>query len=316
MLLAALNFPELSPAMFSIPRFEIGGFGIGPLPLRWYALGYIAGIGLAWAYVVQLIKRPALFGGTAPATRDDVDDLIFWIMLGIILGGRLGFMLFYQLPFQADRIAQDPMMLLRVWEGGMSFHGGFLGVCIAILMICRMRKISLWSVADMAALTAPVGIFLVRIANFMNAELYGRHTDSALGMVFPEGYAPVPGTPPAYDWVEKAWIYAGDEMPRHASQLYEAVLEGLLPLMVLFVLAFYFKILRRPGLATGIFILVYACARTLIENFRMPDAHINFLFGDFLTMGMLLSAPMFAAGGWLIWRGLKRPAVMAETKTV
>ncbi len=314
MLLAALSFPEWSPALFTIPRFEIGGFGIGPLPLRWYALGYIAGIGLAWAYVVQLIKRPALFGGKAPATREDVDDLIFWIMLGIILGGRIGYMLFYQIPFQADRIAEDPLMLIRVWEGGMSFHGGFLGVCLAILWICRRRGISLWSVSDMAALTAPIGIFLVRVANFINAELYGRPTDSPLGMVFPEGYAPNGGTPPAYDWAAKAWVYTGQEVPRHASQLYEAVLEGLLPLILLFVLAFWLRLLRRPGLATGLFIFIYALGRTIVENFRMPDAHIKFLAGDFLTMGMLLSIPMFLGGAWLIWRGLTRPAVTEAPK--
>ena len=312
MLLAELNFPELSPALFTIPHFEIGGLSIGPLPLRWYALGYIAGIGLAWAYIIQLIKRPALFGGTAPATQNEVDDLIFWCMLGIILGGRIGYMLFYQIPFQAGRIADDPMMLLRVWEGGMSFHGGFIGVCLAIFWMCRRLKISLWSVADMAALSAPIGIFLVRIANFINAELYGRHTESAIGMVFPEGYAQGGGTPPAYDWANKVWIYAGDEMPRHASQLYEAVLEGLVPLIILFILAFWFRILQRPGLATGLFIFLYATGRTMVENFRMPDAHIEFLAGDFLTMGMLLSAPMFMAGAWLIWRGLKQPV---ETKT-
>jgi len=297
---AALAFPEISPAAFSIPN----PFGEGSFPIRWYALGYIAGILLAWWYVLKLIARPALFGGEAPATREDVDDLIFWIMLGIILGGRLGYILFYQIPFQG---LSDPASILRVWEGGMSFHGGMIGVSLAVYFISKRRGIKLSSISDMAAIVAPIGIFLVRCANFINAELYGRHTTSSIGVTFPEGNAG--GTPPAYDWANKAWVYTETEMPRHASQLYEAVLEGLLPLIVLSILAWGFGLLKRPWLATGLFLLMYGVGRSVAENFRMPDAHISFIAGDFLTMGMLLSAPMYIAGAYLVWRGLSKPAV-------
>lgn len=307
----ALAFPEFSPAIFTVD--------IGPVffPVRWYALAYIFGLVLAWRYARMLVSRPALFGGNSPATPDDIDDLLFYATLGVILGGRIGYILFYQVPFQADRIAADPLSLLRVWEGGMSFHGGLIGVAVALFWVARRRGVSLMSIGDIAGVVTPIGLFFGRLANFINSELYGRHTDSSFGMVFPE--ARVGGAPGAYDWAEKTWVYCRDvieagqrglygcntaEMPRHPSQLYEAVLEGLIPFIILSVLAWRFRLLQRPGLAAGLFLLLYGIGRSIAETFREPDAHIGFLpFG--ITMGILLSLPMWLGGLWLVWQSLR-----------
>ncbi|MEL6284781.1 MAG: prolipoprotein diacylglyceryl transferase [Pseudomonadota bacterium] len=302
----ALSFPEISPALFTID--------VGPVyfPIRWYALAYLVGLLLAWRYAVALVERPALFGGTSPATKDDIDDLLFYATLGVILGGRLGYILFYQIPFEPERIARDPMMLLRVWEGGMSFHGGLIGVALALFWVARQRGVGLMSIGDIAGVVTPIGLFFGRMANFINAELYGRHTDSSFGMVFPE--ANVGAAPGAYDWASKAWVYCADnlgrfgctapEMPRHPSQVYEAVLEGLIPFVVLSIMAFRFRLLERPGLSAGLFLLFYGVGRSIAENFREPDAHIGFLpLG--ITMGMLLSLPMWIGGAYLVYRGLK-----------
>lgn len=303
----ALAFPEISPALFTIPEI----FGIGPFPIRWYALAYIAGILLGWWYVQKMIAKPALFGGTSPATREDVDDYIFWIMLGIILGGRLGYILFYS----NGAWLSNPLMILKVWEGGMSFHGGFIGTCLAIIFVSKQRgKIKdLPSISDMAAIVAPIGILFGRLANFTNAELFGRHTESSWGVIFPEGFAGE-GTPPAYKWSTGEWIYSGLEQPRHASQLYEAGLEGLLPVLVLTIGAYKFGWLKRPWLCTGLFIFIYGVGRSIVENFRMPDEHIGFLFGtEWLTQGMILSALMPIIGAALIFRALSRPAIGNDT---
>ena len=297
----ALSFPEISPAAVTL---DLGFLGLGEFPIRWYALAYIVGLLLAWRYALVLINRPRLFGGTAPASRTDIDDLLFYATLGVILGGRLGYILFYQVPFQPDRIAADPMMLLRVWEGGMSFHGGLIGVAIAILFVARRRGVSLLTIGDIAGVVTPIGLFFGRLANFINAELYGRHTDSAFGMVFPE--ANIGAAPGAYDWQAERWVYTGAEMPRHPSQLYEAVLEGLVPFIVLSILVWQARALARPGLSAGLFLLLYGVGRSIAENFREPDAHIGFLpLG--ITMGMLLSLPMWIGGAWLVWKGLRTP---------
>ncbi|MEO1100997.1 MAG: prolipoprotein diacylglyceryl transferase [Pseudomonadota bacterium] len=302
--MTVLSFPEISPAVFQI---DLGFLGLGKFPIRWYALAYIAGLLLAWRYAIYMINRPQLFGGTSPATKDDIDDIIFYVMLGVILGGRLGYILFYQVPFQADRIASDPMMLLRVWEGGMSFHGGLIGVALALLYAARSRGLKLLNIADIAGVVTPIGLLLGRTANFINAELYGRHTESSFGMVFPESNQG--GTPPAYNWDSGEWVYSGLEMARHPSQLYEAGLEGLLPLILISVLVLRFRILERPGLAAGIFLILYGVGRSIAEQFREPDQHINFIAGDWLTMGMLLSLPVWIGGAYLLWQGFKtKPA--------
>lgn len=295
-----LSFPEWSPALLSI---DFGFIGLGQFHLRWYALGYIAGIGGAWWYGMQILNRPALFGGEAPLGKDAFDDLMFWIIIGIILGGRFGYILFYMVPYQMDVLAADPLTVLRIWDGGMAFHGGILGVAIVLLFFAAKRGVNLLSVGDIAGVTAPIGIGLVRIANFTNAELYGRPTDAPIGMVFPEGY--VPGsTPPAYDWAAGDWVYRGDEVARHPSQLYESVLEGWLPLIVLSLLIWKFGALKRPGLIAGLFLIMYGVGRSVAENFREPDAFVSGLPG-WLTMGMLLSIPMWLGGAWLIWNALK-----------
>lgn len=185
--ISAMSFPEFSPAIFQI---DLGFLGLGKFPIRWYALSYIVALLLGWRLALALVARPALWGGKSPADRDDIDDLLFYVTLGVILGGRFGYILFYQLPYQWDQTLSDPMSLLRIWEGGMSFHGGLLGVVIAILWVTRHRKLSLLSVGDIAGVVAPFGPLFGRIANFINAELYGRPTPegSSWGMIFPEGY--------------------------------------------------------------------------------------------------------------------------------
>ncbi len=315
--MGALSFPEFSPAIV-----EIGGF-----PLRWYALAYIVGLVLAWRYAVALIKRPRLFGGMSPATSEDIDDLLFYATLGVILGGRIGYILFYQLPFEPDRVADDPMMLLRVWEGGMSFHGGLIGVALALFWVAKRRGVKLLAIGDIAGVVTPIGLFFGRLANFINGELYGRHTDGPMGMVFPEAH--VGGAPGAYDWVNKTWVYCrdaiaeglgrdyrcvGPEMPRHPSQLYEATLEGLIPFLILSLCAWKFGLLKRPGLAAGLFLLLYGVGRSIAENFREPDAQVGFLEfipGEWLTMGMLLSLPMWIGGAWLVWQAVRQRSAHA-----
>ncbi len=297
----ALTFPEWRPALFSI---DFGFIGLSEFHLRWYALGYIAGIGGAWWYGSQLLKREGLWGGKAPLDQNGLDDLMFWIIIGIILGGRLGYILFYMVPYQMDVLAADPMTVLRIWDGGMAFHGGILGVALVLWFFAAKRGVPLLSVGDIAGVTAPIGIGLVRIANFTNAELYGRPTDASVGMVFPEGY--VPGsTPPAFNWETNEWVYRGDELARHPSQLYESVLEGWIPLIVLSILIWRFGALKRPGLVAGLFLIMYGVGRSVAENFREPDSFVSGL-PEWLTMGMILSVPMWLGGAWLIWNALKR----------
>lgn len=299
----AMSFPEWSPALIVI---DLGFLGLGSFPLRWYALGYIAGLIVAWRYAVALIDRPAMWGGSAPASREAIDDLLFYATLGVILGGRIGYILFYQLPHQWGDTMEDPMSLLRIWEGGMSFHGGMIGVALAVWFVTRQHKLNLMSIADIGGVTAGFGIFFVRIANFINAELYGRPTDSSWGMIFPRGSAP--GTPSAYNWETREWEYSGSEVPRYPSQLYESVLEGLIPVIVTSVLVWRFNSLRRPGLIAGLFLLMYGVGRTIAEQFREPDEFVEGL-PEWITMGQLLSIPMWAAGVYLVWRALQKPAI-------
>lgn len=306
---AAMSFPEMSPAIFQI---DLGFLGLGKFPIRWYALSYIMALLMGWRLALALVARPALWGGTSPATRDDIDDLLFYVTLGVILGGRFGYILFYQLPNQWDQTMQDPLSLLKIWEGGMSFHGGLLGVVIAILWVTRQRNISLLSIGDIAGVVAPLGPFFGRIANFINAELYGRPVPegSTWGMIFPQGY--VPGsTPGAYNWGTGEWVYRGDEVARYPSQLYEAALEGLLPAIVLPILVWKFKALQRPGLIAGLFLLFYAFGRTVSEQFRQPDEFVDWL-PDWITMGQVLSIPMWVGGAYLVWHALKKPRVIAQ----
>ncbi|MEE2996579.1 MAG: prolipoprotein diacylglyceryl transferase [Pseudomonadota bacterium] len=253
-----LTYPAIDPVLIEI----------GPFAIRWYALSYVAGILMAWRYMIWLSQR-----SPTGITREHVDDFVVWATLGIILGGRLGYVIFYKPGYYL----QNPLEVLAVWQGGMSFHGGLLGVIVAIWWFCHRRGYSWIAVGDVVACTAPVGLFLGRIANFINGELFGRVTDSSLGMIFP----------------------GGGPLPRHPSQLYEAALEGLVLFLVLFWLARRPVYIAKQGLLSGVFLAGYAIGRTAAEVFRQPDAHIGFLtIGT--TMGQWLSMPLFIAGVWLI----------------
>ena len=284
-----IPFPDISPEIFSISAFGI------TFALRWYALAYIVGILLAWRIARATVERPSLWHGPAPMTADQIERLLTWVILGVILGGRLGFVLFYQPGFYLA----NPSHILRVWEGGMSFHGGFLGVIVAALAFCRAERVPMLKAADVMALSTPPGLFLGRIANFINAELWGRPTDLPWGVAFP-GDA-------AQTCVGVAGICA-----RHPSQLYEALLEGLILGLLLGWLAWRRGWLRAPGRIAGLFFAGYGAARFAVEFVRQPDAqfvsdgnplglalHIG---GYGLTMGQLLSLPMIAVGLWLILR--------------
>ncbi|MFN3657449.1 MAG: prolipoprotein diacylglyceryl transferase [Pseudolabrys sp.] len=266
------------------PQFDPVLLHIGPFAIRWYALAYIAGILLGWVYARALIRSRRLWGGNtsknlAPLTVTDFDDFVLWVTLGIILGGRAGYVLFYNLP----HFAAHPLEIFQLWQGGMSFHGGFAGCVLAVFLFAKKRGISVLSLGDITCAVGPIGLFLGRLANFINGELWGRPTDVPWAMVFP----------------------TGGPVPRHPSQLYEATLEGLVLLAVL-ALLIRAGALKRPGLIIGAFAVGYALARSFCELFREPDVQLGFLWGG-TTMGMLLSVPLFLAGVGFIVYAMKRP---------
>jgi phosphatidylglycerol:prolipoprotein diacylglycerol transferase len=231
---------------------------------------------------------------TTPVTRADIDDFAFYAMVGILLGGRLGYILFYTIPYEPHKLANDPMFILRMWEGGMSFHGGLIGATIAVLYTCYKRKLKLLNLGDVACAAAPLGLMFGRLANFINGELYGRETTAPWGMRFP-----------AYDWSTRTWGSVENVPLVHPSQLYEAALEGALLFAVLAVLIWRFKALAKPGLVSGVFLVGYAICRTFVENFREPDNFTQGIMPSWFTMGMLLSVPMLVGGAWLIWRTVR-----------
>jgi len=267
------------PLLIAFPTFDPVAIAIGPIVIRWYALAYIGGIVLGWIYARALVKSEKLWGGPAAITLALLDDFILWVTIGIIVGGRTGYVLFYNLPF----FIQHPAEILELWKGGMSFHGGFMGCVIAVMWFARKNGISILSLGDITTAVGPIGLFLGRIANFINSELWGRPADPDLpwAMIFPNG----------------------GPLPRHPSQLYEAGLEGILLFTVLAVMI-RFGALKRPGLILGSFIALYGLARIAGEHFREPDPQLGFLWGG-LTMGMLLSVPMVIVGAIIIvaaWR--------------
>jgi phosphatidylglycerol---prolipoprotein diacylglyceryl transferase len=273
----------------TFPVFDPIAISIGPIAIRWYALAYIGGIVLGWIYARSLIKKERLWGGPAPVSLPQLDDFILWVTVGIIVGGRTGYVLFYNPAF----FAQHPAEIFQLWNGGMSFHGGFLGCVAAVMLFARRNGISILSLGDITTAVGPIGLFLGRLANFINSELWGRTTDASVpwAVVFPNG----------------------GPLPRHPSQLYEAALEGILLFTVLAVMI-RMGALKRPGLILGSFIAIYALARITGELFREPDPQLGFLWGG-LTMGMLLSVPMIIAGLILIvlaWR----TAPSSESKPV
>ena len=284
--LLALPFPAIDPVAIAI----------GPLAIRWYALAYVAGLLGGWLIARRLAGRRDLWGELRQPTATDIDDLLVWVALGVVLGGRIGYVLFYNF----ETYLSDPGEILAVWRGGMSFHGGFLGAILAILLLARSRGLNGLAMLDLAAVVTPIGLFFGRIANFINGELWGRPApDFPYAVVFP---------------------HAGP-VPRHPSQLYEALGEGLILFAVMVVAVRRFGF-RRPGLIGGIFVLGYAVARIVCEFFREPDPQLGFLFGSSvealgggITMGMLLSLPMAVVGAGAIWiaaRGLTRPRSLAE----
>ncbi|MEM1236503.1 MAG: prolipoprotein diacylglyceryl transferase [Pseudomonadota bacterium] len=294
----AIPFPEISPEIFSVTLFGV------TLALRWYAMAYVVGILIAWWMAVRAVRNPALWSKAAPATAEQIGDLITWVVVGIIVGGRLGFVLFYEPAYYLANPAQIP----AIWQGGMAFHGGFLGVVIAAFLYLRSQGIALLPMADLMAYATPPALALGRLANFINAELWGRPTDLPWGVVFPGVAAQsCPGV---------VGLCA-----RHPSQLYEAILEGLLLCLVLLWLVHRRHGFFRPGLALGVFLAGYGAARFTVEFFRQADAQFITAdnpagwvvqFGNAgISMGQLLSLPMLIVGLIFIVRAQQRPAETA-----
>jgi len=271
-MLLALQFPNFDPVLIQI----------GPFAIRWYALAYIVGILAGWLYARTLIKAPRLWGGPPPITALDFDDFIVWITLGIILGGRIGYVLFYNPVY----FAAHPFEALELWKGGMSFHGGFLGCVAAVVLFALKRGLSILSLGDVTCAVGTIGVFLGRLANFINGELWGRPSDVPWAMVFP----------------------SGGPLPRHPSQLYEAALEGVLLFIILAIATYRYKALTRPGTIFGLFLCFYGLCRSFVEFFREPHAGHPLDIGV-LTPGIVYSIPMILLGLWLIRRAQMKPAI-------
>ena len=267
---AAIPFPSIDPVAIDL----------GPLEIRWYGIAYVVGIVLGWRYARRLAENQTLWAGRSPFTAADMDDLLTWVAVGVIAGGKIG----YNLLYQPGSILENPLNLVAVWQPGMSFHGGMLGTILAMVLFARSRSLPVWSTLDTVAAAVPIGLFFGRIANFINSELWGRATDLPWGVVFPN---------------------AGPE-PRHPSQLYEAALEGIVLFLFLRWLTHSRLGLTRPGLVGGAFVAGYGVARTLVEFVRVPDEHLGYLTGGWMTIGMLYSVPMILAGAWAMWSSSRR----------
>jgi phosphatidylglycerol:prolipoprotein diacylglycerol transferase len=269
--------PATTLSIMPFPNIDPIALSIGPLAIHWYGLAYVVGIMLGWFYARRLSNTNTLWkADTSPITAAHLDDFIVWAAVGIVLGGRIGYILFYDLA----SVLANPLRALEIWNGGMSFHGGLIGTTLAMIIFARRNAIPVWSMFDIIAAVAPIGLFFGRIANFINGELWGRLADVPWAVVFP----------------------TGGPFARHPSQLYEAGLEGLVLVIVLAILIYAFKALKTPGVITGVFVCGYALSRIFVEFFREPDAQIGYLAGNWLTMGMVLSVPMFAAGVWAVLR--------------
>ncbi len=264
--LAALPFPNIDPVIVSI----------GPLAVHWYGMGYVVGILFGWWYAKRLLSNEKLWAnGVAPMKPADIDDFLVWAALGIVLGGRIGYVLFYDF----SRYLANPLDIVALWQGGMSFHGGMLGAIIAMVWFSRRRGILPWSMLDVVSAGTPVALGLVRCANFINSELWGRISDVPWAIEFP----------------------TGGPFTRHPSQLYEALLEGVVLFCFLRFLTHSRLKLRQPRFVGAAFIMGYGLCRIFVEFFREPDAQLGYLLGGWLTMGMVLSVPMVLAGLWGLW---------------
>ncbi|HXI99928.1 MAG TPA: prolipoprotein diacylglyceryl transferase [Micropepsaceae bacterium] len=286
MIEAVLPYPNIDPVLVHI---------YGPISIRWYALSYIAGLLLGWGYVVNLLRTPKLwagrpFMGKPPATPDDIGDLFVWVTLGVIIGGRLGFVLLYGVLYCGfagqgapacfglpQAYLDNPLKIVAAWEGGMSFHGGLIGVVIAILLFCRSRKLQLLAISDLIAAATPIGLFFGRIANFINGELWGKITDVPWAMVFPNA--------------------APRGIPRHPSQIYEALMEGVLLFLILRLLILRFQVHRKPGFVVAWFLTFYGVFRFIAEFFRDSESKLY----DWFSMGQALSLPMWVAAAFFFW---------------
>lgn len=266
--LPVLAFPIIDPVAVSI----------GPFAVRWYALAYIVGLVAGWRIAMRLAAQP-----DSKVTPEQIDGFLLWATLGVVLGGRLGYVLFYNLGYYL----QNPVEIFAVWQGGMSFHGGMLGVIIGMYLYCRIVKVSFLAFTDVIACVAPIGLFFGRIANFINGELWGRVApDFALSMIFP----------------------TGGPLPRHPSQLYQAAMEGLILLILINVLRWKTDSVQRPGILSGVFLIGYGMARIIGELFREPDRQIGYLVGG-TTMGQWLSLPMVLVGiGIVAWARQRKTA--------
>lgn len=262
---AAINFPNISPNLIDF----------GPFVVKWYGLGYVAGLLFATWYMKRLVGNSALWRGRIPTmTPKQIDDMFVWFFLGVVGGGRLGYVLFYN----PAKYLANPMEIFKVWDGGMSFHGGFLGVVVACYFYGRSIGQSLDRMLDLGAASVPVGLGLVRCANFINAELFGRATDVPWAVIFP-----------------------GETFGRHPSQIYEALLEGFILFLAVRLATHKYQALAYAGRASGIFALGYGLSRIFVEFYRVPDVQIGYLTGS-LTMGMVLSLPLVIIGIWLLVR--------------
>jgi phosphatidylglycerol:prolipoprotein diacylglycerol transferase len=304
-MILALPFPDIDPELIRI----------GPVAIRWYAVAYIAGLLLGWYYILRLLKDKRLweglpFKGKAPATADDIGDLFVWVTLGVIIGGRLGYVLFYgvlycglvgssacgDLPYG---FVENPIRIIAAWEGGMSFHGGLLGVIAAVYIFCRRRKLALLTIADLTAAATPIGLFFGRIANFINGELWGKVTDASWGVVF------------CNDTIRDTFGHCpAGEMPRHPSQLYEAFLEGIVLFLILRIAMFKFQSHRRPGLVVAWFLAGYGLFRFLVELVRDSESVI----AGWFSMGQALSLPMLAIAALFVLIAYRAPRAAKSQK--
>ena len=280
--MAVIAFPNIDPVLIEI----------GPIAIRWYSLSYVAGLLGAWWFILRMVRSERLwtglpFNGKASATPDHVGDLFLWVALGVMLGGRFGYILFYGLIYEWDKYAAEPWKVLYAWEGGMSFHGGAIGVILAVILFARAKKLDVVAIGDLVCVAQPIGQFFGRLANFINGELWGKPSSVPWAMVFPHA----------------------DGQPRHPSQLYEAALEGIVLFAILVFLVYRFDALKRPGLCTAVFFVGYGIFRMIIESF-FRDSSLQ-MVGP-ISMGTTLSLLMLAFGGFFFWYSLYRkgPALL------
>lgn len=280
MSLLAIPFPGLDPVAVNL----------GPLTIKWYGLAYMAGLLLGWLYIRHLIKVPQLWPAeTPPFPVQKVDDLLLYMTLGVVLGGRLGSVLFYEPGYYL----KNPTEIYQIWKGGMAFHGALLGCGLAIWLFARRNGVSPWSTMDLCAAAVPIGLLFGRLANFINGELFGRPTTLPWGMVFPDAIRQYPEFAPL------------EPTPRHPSQVYEAFFEGLVLFLLLRLLTHRLDGLKRPGLITGAFLIGYGIARSFCELFRQPDPSHAFTIGPF-TPGITYSIPMVLLGLYFLWSARRR----------